>query len=788
MTRPTLPSLVRLTATAALAVVLASCQDGQQAPVESTPNFDISEARTGGNPDFFFYPPLADTPDPTDPVFDAGLANGALRPTVRICVADTSDSTPAGCTEDVTLEQTGSSGGLVMTFNVDNGVYQANWQTKDLNESLEYRIEIWGLPLTGPSQRPDSADGVDARWLFGWRDIANSPSTASCTSETEVCLINFGQTIPVKVRIEQFAFCPVSRNCAAQFVAAGTDANLEALLNDPSAPTSQLFVPGQQGTDFALAFEPCSAQETADVAAAVDIPLFGPCLKTITNFSAELAEPAIISICEEVNVAAFDLADPATQVDQLALHHFTETNTGNVPPGRRFRVEALPEANQCTDPTSGGMANADGNRLRQFARVVGEKMRSLLVPQPLQANAVVIDRGGGGSTGFLESFFQLGLPSKFEYENAGDDFQQGIAGEPFVLRAEVTDLLGGPVKNARVSWAAISSPGGDATAPAGAVLTDGSGIAQQTVQLSATRGNNLFHATGRGIADDRDNGCSVSTLPVGTASCDGPRALLPYGPFDPFLPFHYDTPAHTGFDGPAPMGATEDAIEIAEGTRLPFTVFGCTPGFGTPIAIDGTMAAGEWDCAKSLQFPVNLSGGSTVTATLFWMNDDTSMHFAVAVPGTDRQNGLRIEWDRLGIPMGAQEGDIYSGARDVGNDVWEFEPGSGSADKFINEKCSTSSQSSCGLDDAGFGGSMDTGGAFDNGVGVTVYELSHPLNSGDVCTVAGKNACGSYTGSIDLATSAGQKRGVFITLRLGSGAQGNTQWPGFQQYMVIEIQ
>ena len=40
----------------------------------------------------------------------------------------------------------------------------------------------------------------------------------------------------------------------------------------------------------------------------------------------------------------------------------------------------------------------------------------------------------------------------------------------------------------------------------------------------------------------------------------------------------------------------------------------------------------------------------------------------------------------------------------------------------------------------------------------------------------------------DVSLAAGGKVGVFLTLQVGSGAQGNTQWPQFRQYLEIEIQ
>ncbi len=80
---------------------------------------------------------------------------------------------------------------------------------------------------------------------------------------------------------------------------------------------------------------------------------------------------------------------------------------------------------------------------------------------------------------------------------------------------------------------------------------------------------------------------------------------------------------------------------------------------------------------------------------------------------------------------------------------------------------------------------------FDNTQGgVTVYEMSHPLDAGDTCDDPDpKKGCGMlFNQSIDLAASQGDMPGFFLTLQLGNGAQGNTQWPGFLEYMKVTIQ
>lgn len=719
------------------------------------PAFDIAEARSGGNPDLFFAAPLATTPRPGDAGFDAGGSNAALRPSVRVCETDGAAS-PAGCVADVTAAVTGAPIGQPMTYDVSAEVYQVNWQTKSLDPAKDYRIEIWGLEATA-AQAAGARAGtpgapVERRWLFGWRDIRNSPSVASCTIDTQFCNVNYGQTIPVKARIEQFVFCPVERNCAVQFVANGAVANLQALL-DPGtgAPSAQLFIPGQSGTDFAIAFEPCTAAEDAALAAAVDLPLFGPCLKTATTFAGRLSQAAVVSLCNQLDPSGFDLADPAQQ-DQLALHHVSADLA---------LVQALPEAWQCGTPTSGVISAAPSGLIR-LVRGVRDRVGEWLAPRPLMAAMLMIDRGGGGQTDLLGSFFKLGLPAAFRYERAADASQTGLAGSPHVLRARVTDLLGGPVKSARVRWTAVAPPTGGATVlgivPAGStpVLSDDTGLAQATVQLSATQGFNVFRASGRGIAAAE---CDTPSPTTGT--CNGPR-VASVGPpvidlVDPFMPLHAPE-----FDPAGP----ETPIDIAEGTRLPFTVFGCTPGFGSAV-VNGAFGPGEWACAHAQPFTANVSGGST-PATLFWMNDGTTLYLAVRVrrSAADRVNTLQFNFDN---------NDSWTtsgtGAAEPNDDVLSLDASAGFVDAYLTLKCTNSSQSSCWATDVSGGGASQGTGAVANDGTYTTYELAHPL-TGD---------------ARDFSRSPGQTLGMFLTLQTGNGATGNTQFPGFRQYQRIRI-
>jgi hypothetical protein len=526
--------------------LLVACQD---APSSAIPplgaSFHISEARFGnGNPDLFFAPPLAETPQPGNPNFDVGKAHPTLVPFVRICETNGAP-TAAGCLTDVTLQVTGSATGLSMAGAAE--LYQTNWRTTELVVGRDYRIEIWGIAFSTPAEKA----ALDARWLFGWRDIRNSATPpASCDGAAAFCLIRFGSTIPVTVRIEQFVFCPLTKNCAVQFVSAGTNANLEATLpSGAAAPNAQLFIPGQAGTNFAVAFEPCTAAEDAAVSAAVDIPTFGPCVKTETNFTAALGTPAIVSLCNHLDPSGFGLAH--SQQEQLALHHFSDDLSS---------VTSLPEAWQCGTATSSAPEPTPNGVLR-LAHRLRDNVLGMFSARPLYA-AAMIDRGGGGQTSELGSFFKLALPAKFDYVSPNDASQTGAADARFPLRALVTDLFGEPVRNARVRWRAVAPPNEGATVlgavPTGFALTNAMGIAQRTVELALTPGVNVFHAYGRGIADSRSSGCII---PPGTpATCNGPRAT-----YDPFIPFHVPEFDPSGIEVPIP---------IAEGTRLSFSVVG----------------------------------------------------------------------------------------------------------------------------------------------------------------------------------------------------------------------
>jgi hypothetical protein len=807
--------LYRLAPSLSLLLLLNACQDsGPISPDGMDPLLHISHGGTKwGNPQFQFRPPLGPNLDPT------AAPNEVLKPYVRICVTDEDDGGSSegktwpdvgwdGCVEDVTLAATGFAEGLVMEH-TGEGEYKADWDTSPLLDLRDhegnlqsFRIEVWGLAVAAADGKngPERLDLVgDPRWLFGWRDITQSPSVASCNQdpEQEICRVNYGQNIPVKVWIGQSVFCPDTGDCAVQFVDPNLTANLTAGLG--GGLFGHLVIPsGAAEGGFALAFEPCSESESKNergiVEGTIDLPTFDPCLKTVTPPDLPLLaedKPAIISVCTPPGTP--DGLQPGQQV-QLALHHFSTRGSSD---GSIVSVEAWPHAENCVeDPTSGPAiafaSEPEGASLSRFARALGSRVLAWtnLQPRPLVARAPAPrwDVGVGGSGRDINSFWMFALPGAFD----GKD-RQTVApdadgkGEIKVL---VLDLDGVAVENADVTFFETDenfqkNEDLENLGNLGTVTTGSDGVASILVDVKVGE-EHYFVAEGNGIAGpDPDPDTWICPL-VGTlgteggkvGACNGPRD----GVADPFQPLstghHFDDDE----DGP-PVTLTRGAF--------PITAVACQ----TPDP-DGILSEGEWDCAQEAIIQVNLSGGSKVDGRLLWMNDDENFYLAVEVPGADRTNNLRIEWHRNeneeGPPNGLEEGDTFTASRALGADVWEFHPGDSppARDMFIDDQCSGSTQSSCGQNDADFGGEMRTSGAFRNDVGgVTVYEISHPLTSPDRCAFQrqGSRGCRDDNVSIDLNAGSGDLRAFFLSLRMGSGAQGQTVWPGFLKYLVVEI-
>lgn len=137
--------------------------------------------------------------------------------------------------------------------------------------------------------------------------------------------------------------------------------------------------------------------------------------------------------------------------------------------------------------------------------------------------------------------------------------------------------------------------------------------------------------------------------------------------------------------------------------------------------IDGTLSPGEWENAGTITFPVNIpevSGGGTVTGTLYVMNDISNLYLAIEVPHTASGNSASFTFDN----------DHGGGSSsETGDDVLVINPNLGFFDQVV---IATPNVISSSLD-TNRDGSNNGQGAFSNSGGVTIYEFSHPLDSAD---------------------------------------------------------
>ena len=384
--------------------------------------------------------------------------------------------------------------------------------------------------------------------------------------------------------------------------------------------------------------------------------------------------------------------------------------------------------------------------------------------------------------GFTWSFAVEGLAGAAAQPTGTGSGQTGTVGEALSesLSVLVTDAFGNPREGDVVVWS------GDGSFSAPSTTTDASGVARVAWTLGTTAGAQTATATvGSFTVDFAATGTAAAPARL-TPSRGGTATVGSTIPVSVTVVDAFDNPrggdavvwSVTGGDGSIGGSAITDAGGLATGS---WTV-GAMPGANTATAsiggltatfsadgvcfdgygmaqIDGALGAAEWACARSLPFEANISGGST-PAEVLWMNDQDNLYLAVRVrqDAMERVNSLRFDFDN--------DGD---GVVEVNDDVIGYDSeGSMFFDESVDARCVNRNQSGCSVTD----GSTDGAAAVSNDGTWTVFELTHALSSGE---------------ATDISVTTGDDVGFFLTLRIGNGAQGNTQFPGFREYTNIRI-
>ncbi|HEU4641851.1 MAG TPA: hypothetical protein VFS44_05290 [Gemmatimonadaceae bacterium] len=363
-----------------LAVAACADQRTPTAPRASAPSAIISDGASGGNPDFFFLPPMV--PNPVgSPDFEPGAFNGRLAPVVEICeLATLSDdcSGPAFYTfprSEVRVVPSGEH-------------YMVNWKTdvKRLDPTKYYRVRV----LVGGR-------------LLGFADVdpVSSGSELRNARTGEVIPLLPGSTLPIKFRIERSALCDNRSDCgSATFTNEGGTLVTNTKYAGVELPPDAL-PPGVTELTLTIERVNTAGRSCLDVD---QIEMYSPLLEfdgcyKITSDpamygSSSLLQPATVGIC----VA---LAETDPKYDFLQLHRSNEFEAV---------IEALPSAPatflDCAGFSASVATTASAARggwpglAMSRLRAAGSAVASLLAPRPLYA----VDLGLGGKTTKLSNF------------------------------------------------------------------------------------------------------------------------------------------------------------------------------------------------------------------------------------------------------------------------------------------------------------------------------------------------------------------------------------------------
>lgn len=835
---------------AALTLAVAACSDSnifsppaQELPPE--PSLAVSDAESGGPDGFWFLPPLVKQ------VTTTGELDLGLEPSMSVCLLDGNPSASVNpdwaavdCVSPLVVATEFAAG----TAKVSGTGYQFSWNTSpgapenliamDADRFYRVRILLEGAVLgyldVNPQHPNGQTPGEDYPDLYAFRLGENLPvkffatTQARCAlSETADYVIQCvaqgvvdqnGGVVTLEPSMEGWP--KISTVVPANALPAEYDAVVLTMERiDPAAfleATGEKCIPGLPGFS------------------GFDAPQFGDCLRVTTDpvLPVELEAAALIEICVLFDPTSYpELKFLEEQDARLQIIRYSGAETQGLP-----NVDATTCGSVLPDPSVLGLfpVPEQGGPLRTAA-IAANRLARWMAPEPLAAHGDI--RLAGATTEF--SRFRWGLPGQMIRE-LGDgiviqQLEDGSESYTNAVQVKVVDA-GSPdsgLEPSAVEGATVHYSGSGTVSPTD-VVTGADGLAATVWTVPSIAGVHTLDAKALGLLatpvpghatliDFEESKLTFSATVVGgpAASTQSPDAstVLEGLPGETLAtplvitvldengnpvvgwPVTWETGCSAsdpsicdGFVGDDQDGdPTNDTgahlLTDANGQSTAYWTLATVPGANTlqvnvgsesldfvaarwdatggcAVQVDGRIDAREWDCAlatgDALSFTANLSGGAT-PAEVRWQTRDDQLYFLVTVEQSAlaNANSLRIDFDNA---LNGPSAD---------DDVIGFVAGgSGFFDQYLGDRCANRSQSGCGVADSGAGGSTDGVGAIGNDGIRTVYELSHPLSSGDLR---------------DFTLAAGDATGFFLTLSIGNGAQGNTQFPGFRQYQTVRI-
>jgi alpha-tubulin suppressor-like RCC1 family protein len=454
-----------------LAVVLG-CRDQSTMTSLTSPTIAAAllDGGHGGNPHFFFLPPIAPTPTPNGPF------NPRLTPVVEICSAP-----EAPCTAGHVLATLGPVNAQ------DTAQYRVNWDSRTLN-----------LPA-GASVRVIVRVGTAHLLGFVDVDLVSNAGARNGQTNANLQLVD-GQTLPIKFRIEQGALTPdqTCTDCAEQTISTSTGS---ATVVTSKQLAGAFFPQGALPQDVTVIIE-ATPPATGQTCIPLDLDQFPGCYTFSTDPGPTTFNSSVTAgICVETDGLTPD------EIKSLILYQLDVVSERNV-------ITPLEDAPAAFLPCNALAATRAPHGLLARAR---EALLGLLVPAPLHAAHL----GVGGLT---SSFSKIGWGRPPTMSPVpGTDGGIAAPGAPVTPPPAVLLLNSHnqPVSGLPVTFV-VAAGGGSIMTPSGGGATAGPVTVTTDVRgIAALGGWSLGSTPGPNTLTAREIGALGGPLTFGASSVAG---------------------------------------------------------------------------------------------------------------------------------------------------------------------------------------------------------------------------------------------------------------------------